>query len=100
MNKNTINTKTVYKTSAGEKAVMEMYDTLLAHWPAPFTTLNIPTRHGNTFVIACGNPAAAPLVLLHGAGTNSLTWSEDVAVYSKSFRVYAIDLIGEAGKSS
>jgi len=73
---------------------------MLARWPVPYQTLTVDTRHGHTFVIACGEAAAPPLVLLHGAGTNATMWGGDVAEYSPHFRVYAVDLPGEPGKSS
>jgi pimeloyl-ACP methyl ester carboxylesterase len=90
----------IYKTPAGEKAVMTLYDTLLDGWPVPYEKLTIPTRHGSTFVITSGEPAAPPLVLLHGAGANSAVWAGDVVEYSRHYRVYAPDLLGEPGKSA
>src|SRR5689334_1051471 len=90
----------LYKSPAAEKAVMELYDKALAQWPVPYETQTLATRHGDTFVIACGNKNAPPLILLHGAGTNSITWRSDVTAYSQHYRVYAVDLIGEAGKSA
>jgi pimeloyl-ACP methyl ester carboxylesterase len=92
--------QSIYKSPAGEQAVMALYDSWLARWPAPYTTLNVPTRHGSTFVIASGAEAALPLVLIHGAGTNSTMWAGDVADYSRHYRVLAIDLPGEPGKSA
>ncbi|MFN8560059.1 MAG: alpha/beta hydrolase [Anaerolineae bacterium] len=93
-------TPSIYKTPAGEQAVMALYDRALDHWRVPYESLHIPTRHGDTFVISSGASDAPPLVLLHGAGTNSAIWIEDVAAYSRLYRVYAVDLIGEAGKSA
>ena len=75
--------QSIYKSPAGEQAVMALYDSWLARWPAPYTTLTEPTRHGSTFVIASGAEAAPPLVLIHGAGTNSTMWAGDVADYSR-----------------
>jgi pimeloyl-ACP methyl ester carboxylesterase len=92
--------QTIYKSAAGETAVMNLYDTALAHWPVPYTPLDIPTRHGRTFGLSCGDPTAPPLVLLHGAGTNSAIWAGDVAVYGRDHHVIALDLLGEAGKSA
>lgn len=95
-----MNTKPIYRTPAGEKIVMDLYDSLLARWPVPYEALTIPTRHGDTFVIACGDETKPPLVLLHGAASNSAVWAGDVADYVRHYRVYAADLPGEAGKSS
>jgi pimeloyl-ACP methyl ester carboxylesterase len=91
--------ETIYKTETGEKALMKLYDRVLAAWGFPFEPLRIKTRYGETFVIAAGKASAPPLVLLHGSGSNSLTWLGDIPVYAKEFRVYAVDILGEAGKS-
>ncbi len=91
---------TLYRTPDGAKAVMGIYDHALKNWPVPSETQMIPTRHGDTFVITCGDPSLPALVLLHGAGGNSAIWARDVIDYTKHYRVYAVDLIGEAGKSA
>lgn len=95
-----MNSKSIYKTKAGQQAVISLYDAILADWPVPFETLTVSTRHGDTFAISCGNHLDKPLILLHGAGTNSLMWKSDVIEYSKHFHVYAVDLPGEPGKST
>ena len=91
--------RSLYKSTEGEKAIMAFYDSVLSQWPVAYEALNIPTRHGRTFVIACGDTSAPPLVLLHGSTSNSATWVGDVAEYSQHHRVYAADTLGEPGKS-
>ena len=93
-------TPSIYKTPAGEQAVMASYDAILQRWPVPHETMTIATRHGSTFVIASGRSSLPPLVLLHGAGTNAAVWARDVVAYSRLYRTYAVDLIGEAGHSA
>jgi pimeloyl-ACP methyl ester carboxylesterase len=95
-----MNQASIYRTRAGEELVQAQYDAQLARWPVPCETFNLPTRHGTTFVVASGPVAAPPLILLHGAGTNSATWMGDVGAYTQHYRVYAVDLLGEAGKSA
>lgn len=95
-----MNTATLYKTVAGEQAVMATYDTALKNWPVAYQTQCISTRHGDTFVIASGDVLSPALILLHGAGGNSTMWAGDVSDYSRHYRVYAVDLPGEAGKSA
>jgi len=90
----------IYKTPDGEKIVMGIYESALERWPVPYERINVSTRHGETFVIACGPISASPLILLHGAGTNSAIWGANIADFSRDFRVYAVDLLGEAGKSA
>jgi pimeloyl-ACP methyl ester carboxylesterase len=95
-----MNTETLYKTVEGEKAVMAVYDAALKNWPVAHETQIISSRHGDTFVIANGSALAPALILLHGAGGNSTMWAGDVTDYSRHYRVYAVDLLGEAGKSA
>lgn len=92
--------QTIYKSAAGETAVRNLYNDALSHWPIPYTPLDIPTRHGRTFALSCGDVTAPPLLLLHGAGTNSAIWAGDVAVYGRDHHVLAVDLLGEAGQSA
>ena len=95
-----VSNQTLYKTPAGEKVLMDLYSAALARWPVPYTTFDLDTRYGHTFAIACGDPAAPPLVLLHGASSNLTAWMGDVAAYSRQHRVFLMDVIGEPGKSA
>jgi pimeloyl-ACP methyl ester carboxylesterase len=95
-----MNTESLYKSARGESAVMALYADVLAHWPVPQQTLRLPTRHGETFVIASGDPAAPPLVMLHGAASNALAWAGDVTAYCAHFRTYAVDIPGDPGRSA
>jgi pimeloyl-ACP methyl ester carboxylesterase len=91
-----MNAPSIYKTPTGEREVMALYDGLLGQWPVPYEGLTVETRHGATFVVASGEKSALPLVLLHGAGTNSAVWGADVADYARHYRVYAVDPRGIA----
>lgn len=78
---------------------MASYDALLHKWPIPYESIKIPTRFGSTHVIACGPVDAPPLVLLHGLQATALIWRPNVAGLSRHYRVYAVDVIGQGGKS-
>ena len=93
-------TGTVFKTEAGEQQVHALYRQVLDGWPVPTTELRLPTCEGETFVVACGAEDLPPLVLLHGAQSNAAVWMLDAPSWSKSFRCYAVDVIGEAGFSA
>lgn len=90
----------IYKSAAGEAAVRERYAAFLAHWPVPCEQLRLPTRHGETFVVASGPADAPALILLHGSAINSAMWMGDVPLWSRRLRVYAVDVIGEPGFSA
>ena len=90
----------IYKSETGERLIRERYLAFLKHWPVENQQLRLPTSQGETFVVACGDPGAPPLVLLHGGAINSAMWMGDVQAFAARFRVYAIDLIGEPGLSA
>ncbi len=69
----------IYKSEAGRQAIEAQYRRALDSWPVPCEQRVTPTRQGDTFVVACGDVASPPLVLLHGSGANSSTWMRDVA---------------------
>jgi pimeloyl-ACP methyl ester carboxylesterase len=92
--------RSIYKSAEGRDAIMALYGKVLSEWPVPCEQMYLPARAGETFVIASGARAAPPLVLLHGSGSNSATWSYDVIEYSRHARVYAVDIPGEPGKSA
>ena len=90
----------IYRSAEGERALKAAYARFRDAWPVPREERRIPTRHGETFVVASGDPARPPLVLLHGAGSNSFMWLGDVAAWAAHFRIYAVDLPGEPGESA
>jgi pimeloyl-ACP methyl ester carboxylesterase len=90
----------IYNTEEGGRALVARYRRLLSKWPVACEQLLLPTSQGETFVMASGPKDAPPIVLLHGAGANALFWMRDVAAWSKNFRVYAVDIIGEPGLSA
>ncbi|MEO6088243.1 MAG: alpha/beta fold hydrolase [Umezawaea sp.] len=90
----------VYRTEAGGRAVREQYRAVLEQWPVEAEHVRLPTRAGETFVVASGPVDAPPLVALHGSGGNATTWLADIATWAPHLRVYAVDLIGEPGLSA
>lgn len=90
----------LFRSEHDAGAFHERYLDILKHWPVPSEHLRIATSQGETFIVACGDRAAPPLILLHGALTNAAVWIGDVAAWAKDFRVYAVDVIGEPGLSA
>jgi pimeloyl-ACP methyl ester carboxylesterase len=90
----------IYKTEAGGREILRRYEKTLAKWPVHADHLRVPTREGETFVLACGPDDAPPLLLFHGSGSNAAMWMGDVRTWAKHFRVYAVDMIGEPGLSA
>ncbi|WP_415975374.1 alpha/beta fold hydrolase [Rhodococcus sp. 077-4] len=75
------------------------YDRVLQKWPADTQSIDVRTVHGTTRINACGPVDAPPLVLLPGAGATSTVWFANVSSLSQHYRVYAVDLMGDVGRS-
>ncbi|CAM4267612.1 alpha/beta fold hydrolase [Nocardia ninae] len=90
----------IYKSEKGASEIQQRYAELLKTWPVPAEHLRVPTREGETFVVASGPQVAPPLLLLHGSGANTTMWRGDIASWATHFRTYAIDIIGEPGGSA
>ncbi|MBO4271039.1 alpha/beta fold hydrolase [Microbispora triticiradicis] len=90
----------VYKSEAGRREILDHYRRVLDAWPVPAEHVRVPTREGETFVLVSGPRDAPPLVLLHGSGANASMWRGDVSTWSRHFRTYAVDLVGEPGLSA
>jgi pimeloyl-ACP methyl ester carboxylesterase len=90
----------IYRTAAGAHAVERRYRELIDGWPVPAEEHVVPTRAGETFVIASGPADAPPVLALPGSGGNTIMWRQQVAVWSEYLRVYAVDVIGEPGLSA
>jgi pimeloyl-ACP methyl ester carboxylesterase len=90
---------TAFKTPAGETAYLAAYDAAMKSWPVPYDEMDVPSRFGTTHVIVSGPQAASALVLLHGYMATSMMWSFNIAALSKDHRVYAVDVMGQPGKS-
>jgi pimeloyl-ACP methyl ester carboxylesterase len=93
------NKSSSFKTPQDEAEFMAVYDALMKHWPVPYETFDIPGRFGCTHVVASGPKDAPALMLLHGAHATVSMWSANAADLSRDFRLYAVDLMGQPGKS-
>ena len=93
-------TSPLYKSPAGEADVMALYDRVLSSWPVPHDDSRLTTRFGETFIIASGSRESPPLILLHGACSNAVSWIGEVGKYSQYFRTYAVDIPGDPGRSA
>lgn len=89
----------LFKSPEGEAKYHAAYDNVLAHWGVPYECLRVGTWFGATHVIACGPKGAPPLVLLHGIAVSSTFWYPNIAELSHDFRTFAVDVIGDAGRS-
>ena len=88
-----------FRSEAARTRFLARYDRRAQRWPVPSESRTVETSLGQTYVRVSGPPDAPPLVLLHGIGSNSLTWDTNVAALSGSFRVHAVDAVYDYGRS-
>ena len=89
----------VFATTNGRANYMAAYEAMFSLWSVPYESIDVKTRYGSTHINVSGPNDGAPLVLLHGAGLSSTAWYANIAELSAHFRVCAVDMIGDAGKS-
>jgi pimeloyl-ACP methyl ester carboxylesterase len=90
----------LFSTLDGHAAMMAWYDRSLKHTNLPYESITVPTRHGDTHMIAAGRASAPPVILLHGMEGNAASWRHQLIGLADHFRLYAVDIIGSAGKSA
>jgi pimeloyl-ACP methyl ester carboxylesterase len=88
-----------FKTPEGEAAYLAAYKAAMNLWPVSYEEIEIPSRFGKTHVVVSGPKDAPPLVLLHGYWATLTMWTLNIADFSKDYRVYAIDIMGQPSKS-
>ncbi|MFF0276997.1 alpha/beta fold hydrolase [Streptomyces sp. NPDC004330] len=75
------------------------YDALRARWPASTQGLDVATPYGGTRVHVYGPADGEPLVLLPGGSATGLSWFANAAALGTRYRLYAVDLLGDAGRT-
>ncbi len=63
-------TPSIYKSRAGEEAVIRWYETQVESLPFAVDSLHLDTPAGRTHVLATGPAGAAPVFVLHGMNMN------------------------------
>jgi pimeloyl-ACP methyl ester carboxylesterase len=81
-------------------AALASYDAALARLRVRYETFGVPTRFGETHIVAAGPSEGLPIVLAHGWNGNSAGWWPQINTLAASFRLYAPDTIGQAGRSA
>lgn len=88
-----------FRTARGQAAFFTAYDQAMKLWPVPYEEIDVPTRFGTTHVAITGPKDGPPLVLLHGYAATLAMWALNVRDFSRHYRVYALDVMGQPGKS-
>jgi pimeloyl-ACP methyl ester carboxylesterase len=90
----------VFRSAQGEVAYASAYDALLSLWPVPCESIYVETPFGVTHALVAGPEEGKPLILLPAVSNSAASWFQNINGLSETRRVYAIDVIGDAGKST
>jgi pimeloyl-ACP methyl ester carboxylesterase len=90
----------LFTSPSGATTVRRAYQAVLDAWPVPYEEIVVPTRFGDTHVLASGPPDAPPVVLLHALMATSASWYRNVEALGRNYRVYAVDVVGEGNRST
>jgi pimeloyl-ACP methyl ester carboxylesterase len=89
----------IYRSPEVRAQFMQMYDDKMAAWPVPYEDLSVDTAFGRAHVIVSGPEQAPPVLLLHASGVGGWSWLFNAEALSQDYRIFAIDTLGDAGKS-
>ncbi|MGX1804469.1 alpha/beta fold hydrolase [Nocardia sp. NPDC055321] len=87
-----------FTSDEAEAVYLRAYDAVARQWPVESEEIDVRTSFGTTRVRRSGHGAGVPLLLLPGLAGNSLFWEPFVAELSRERTVYAMDVLGWAGR--
>jgi len=82
-----------------QRKFLSNYQKELESWSVHTEEIDIETEFGKTHIISFGNRLGKPLILLHWFYSNSTEWKYMAPFLQERYCVYAIDIIGDMGKS-
>ena len=89
-----------FTSAQAERDYDAVYERGLAALPAPAAHHDIETSFGTARVYRFGSGPAVPAVLLPGRAGTAVMWAPNLPAWARRGPVYAIDLIGEPGRST
>jgi pimeloyl-ACP methyl ester carboxylesterase len=89
----------VFKSQGGLQAIYQQYENDMKQWPVPYKQKFLTSVFGKTYCIQCGDESKPPLVMLHGIGVNSSSFSCNIKALSKDYCVYLLDFPAGSGRS-
>lgn len=88
-----------FRDEAAATRYFTVYDEAIRELPAPHAELDVATSFGTTRVYRFGPAEGEALVLLSGMSATASMWKPSIETLSERHRVFAIDTLGEPGRS-
>ncbi len=88
-----------FRSAQAKAAFDSVYDDGMRALPEPAATHDVATDYGTVRVYRFGPANGPPLVLLPGRAGTALMWRPNLSALAARHPVYAMDLLGEPGRS-
>ncbi len=89
----------MYRSVEGFNAITAWYEDVLGSIRVPVESVYVDTRFGRTHLLAAGPADAEPLLLIPGVAGCAPLWRRQFPALSRHFRVCALDIPGQPGRS-
>lgn len=88
-----------FVSAEAQQAYLRLYDVTVMGIPGLRESLDVSTTYGRVRVYRYGPDDGEPIVLLHGRAGTTVMWEQNVPELASAHPVYAIDVLGEPGRS-
>jgi len=90
----------LYKSEEGYKKMMSWYNRVQDEISVDHESIFADTRFGKTHIILAGKENQKSILLIPGVAGCAPLWRHQINAFSEHFRVLAIDIVGQPGKSA
>lgn len=90
----------MFKSKKGKSEILRLYDKKLESLNLDFEYLTVQTSFGKTNIIATGDPANPPIIIVHGSNGCAPIALETYLNLHKKYRVFAVDVLAQPNKSA
>ena len=99
MDKTKTTSMKLYKSEEGLNKIMSWYENVKSEINVEHESIFVTTRFGKTHAIVAGEDHLKSLILIPGIAGCAPLWRHQINELSKYFTVYALDIVGQPGKS-
>jgi 2-hydroxy-6-oxonona-2,4-dienedioate hydrolase len=92
--------KSIFRSEEARQGLVEWHRRVTAALPAATESRTVNTTFGAAHMLVGGPTGGPPLVMLHGALANSALLLRELAPLLDTFRVYAVDIVGQSAMSA
>lgn len=89
----------LYRSLEGFKAISAWYEDVLSSFEVAVESLYVDTRFGRTHLLTAGPPGGEAMLLIPGVAGCAPLWRRQFPALSRHFRLYALDIPGQPGRS-